>query len=95
MKVDSKVADLEGRLEEHQKADKVDKDDISLAIKDVGEVMESLHVKTTSKLKELSASQKETNNYVEKEFKMISGEFETFSASLENIKTEASYSFVP
>ena len=73
---------------ESEDLDRRDKEDISLAIKDLGDVMESLHLKTTAKMKELKEKQIETSNFFEQEFKAVSDEFKTFNSLFDENKTE-------
>ena len=75
-------------MKDSENMDNRDKEEIGLAIKDLGDVMESLHMKTSSKIKELKTNHLETSTYIENEFKLISDEFKGFNSLFDENKAE-------
>jgi hypothetical protein len=75
-------------MKETESMDNRDKEEICLAIKDLGDVMESLHMKTSTKIKDLKTNHSETSTYMENEFKLISDEFKGFNSLFDENKAE-------
>ena len=93
LKVEENIEMLDNRAKDVERIDKNDKEEISLAIKDLSEVIETLHTKSSAKLKELKTSNEENSEFMMNGFNTLSNELKGFNAIFEDNKVEVQFCF--